>query len=394
MNIIMAVSSSNRFCGAFRNVYNLSKGLADRDNKVTLLSVGVDPEDFLIPEEARENFNVNILKGHRLGKRIFPFAAISFCFKYLRDSDIIYLNGHRNSLSLVISIFAIFLKIPYVIVPKSTLPVDLSKTPKQRFKKKLYDKIIGRWIIMKATYVGAISNREIKDMREYGISESSIRRVNSGIDVGAMINTMAPGHFRKKYNIQDKYLIVYLGRIDPFKGINHLVEAFSVLEGRKSCSLIIAGPDVGYRPQLEAIVEELGLSKEVFFTGPLEGDEKMSFLRDADLVFYAGRFESFGLVAFESIFSGTPVIVSKNTDCGEMIKKANAGFLVDYGNVTDIKSTIEHIRNHSEESCEKVQNGKEYVEQFMTFERVSADLENTLKEARDEFCMNSRAVVK
>lgn len=386
MKILMAVSSANRFCGGFQNTYNFGRGLADRSHQVTVLSVRLNSNDVKVSEKRKDGLTVCLLKGHKAFGRMFTFAIIPYCRKYLPETDVIYLNGHRNFLSLVMGIFANFYKVPYIIVTKSTLSINLSKTWRQRLLKKVYDKLIGRWLVMNATCVGAVSDREIKDILDYGVAASSIKKVRSGsVSLQALTNTASPGYFREKLNLADKYLIAYVGRIDHFKGLGHLVEAFSMLNDRDLYSVLIAGPDDGFKNELTCLIQALGLTKCVHFVGVLEGEEKFAFYKDVDLVYYAGRFESFGRVALEAIWSETPVIVSKNTDCGEFLGKANGAFLVDYGDVSELKKTITHIRKNPEEASQKIKDGKQYIEDFLSVDKVAVELENTLETIKNKY---------
>ena len=66
----------------------------------------------------------------------------------------------------------------------------------------------------------AISNREIKDYQNYGIKKKNIVKIPNGIDADHYLKNYSPYIFRKKYNLNSKKIILFIGRIEVVKDSN------------------------------------------------------------------------------------------------------------------------------------------------------------------------------
>lgn len=113
-------------------------------------------------------------------------------------------------------------------------------------------------------------------------------------------------------------IILYVGRFDPRKGIETLVRACHQYQTTQNepFKLIIAGgsdpnkTDGQERQRIEALVEELGLTKQTAFPGQLSHDILPLYYASADVCVIPSHYEPFGLVAIEAMACGTPVIAS------------------------------------------------------------------------------------
>ena len=105
-------------------------------------------------------------------------------------------------------------------------------------------------------------------------------------------------------------LIIYVGRMDPYKNVPLLVEAFARVKA--SCPfpvrLKIIGPKDPRYPEAERRAAELGLSGDVAFTGFVSSAELAEAYRTADLLAHPSRYEGFGLQLVEAMAAGTPVL--------------------------------------------------------------------------------------
>ena len=147
---------------------------------------------------------------------------------------------------------------------------------------------------------------------------------------------------------------MFLGRIHWIKGIDILTEAFARVTARRPDALLaIAGPDDGYRGTLETLSARLGIQDRVLFTGFLGGAHKLSALVDADVVVQTSRYEQGAWAPIEAVLCGTPIIVSDNSGAGEDVRRMDAGYLVEFGNVGDLAGKIEHVLDRPEEARAK-----------------------------------------
>jgi glycosyltransferase involved in cell wall biosynthesis len=92
--------------------------------------------------------------------------------------------------------------------------------------------------------------------------------------------------------------------------------------------LVMTGPDqTGWRPELEALAERLGVATRVHWTGPLYGDAKWGALYGAQAFALPSHQENFGIAVAEALGCGTPVLISNQVDIWREIEGAGAGFV-------------------------------------------------------------------
>jgi glycogen synthase len=127
--------------------------------------------------------------------------------------------------------------------------------------------------------------------------------------------------------------LVYLGRLEEIpKGLDLLLEALAML--RTGPSLTIAGDGPG-RAGVEERIARMGLAERVTLIGRVGGRDKWDLLASATVVVVPSRYESFGLVALESLAVGTPVVAFAIPSlqeiilpgCGVLVEPFDAGAL-------------------------------------------------------------------
>jgi len=104
--------------------------------------------------------------------------------------------------------------------------------------------------------------------------------------------------------------------------------------------LVIAGSDMGTEQQLRRIAGRLGLEHRTVFAGVLEGASRLDALADADVTVYPTQDEIFGLVPLEAILCGTPVVVSDDCGCGEVIGRTGGGVVAPFGDIDAFAAAI------------------------------------------------------
>jgi glycosyltransferase involved in cell wall biosynthesis len=121
--------------------------------------------------------------------------------------------------------------------------------------------------------------------------------------------------------------VLFLGRLEiAQKGLDVLLEAWSTVHGKMPGRLLLAGdgPDAG---ELERLVVRRGVQESVAFIGRVDPDERLALLRSARVTVMPSRFETFGLVALESLAVGTPVVAT-DIDCLRDVVAPGPGVLV------------------------------------------------------------------
>jgi len=126
-------------------------------------------------------------------------------------------------------------------------------------------------------------------------------------------------------------LILYVGRIDPLKGLDRLLVALAGLKDRRGLQLAVAGGDDGRQPELgrlKSLAGRLGIRDQVLFLGRVPHESLPLYYSAADFLVLPSYHESFGLVALESLACGRPVVAARVGGLETIIHQGQNGWLV------------------------------------------------------------------
>jgi phosphatidyl-myo-inositol alpha-mannosyltransferase len=137
----------------------------------------------------------------------------------------------------------------------------------------------------------------------------------------------------------DRPHVLYVGRLEPRKGVEHLVRAMAQVQQRvPAASLVIVGDGSG-RGGLARVAREVGAS--VRFAGRIADDDLPAYFQAADLVCSpALGGESFGIVLLEAMASGRPVVASRIEGYEALVGAANAAVLVPPGDAAALAAEL------------------------------------------------------
>ena len=139
-------------------------------------------------------------------------------------------------------------------------------------------------------------------------------------------------------------MILFVGRIEPLKGIDTLLEAVALLKQEKiprsgPLCLAVIGGDSDDTPErasqemarLHELRDRLGVEDTVTFLGRRDQDTLQYYYSAAEVVVVPSHYESFGLVALESMACGTPVVASETGGLVFLVRDGETGFHVPAG---------------------------------------------------------------
>jgi glycosyltransferase involved in cell wall biosynthesis len=143
---------------------------------------------------------------------------------------------------------------------------------------------------------------------------------------------------RKKLGLPlDRKIIVFIGRINPVKGVGYLLEAMKEL---KDIKLKIIGFGMIEKYKKQAKEEKLS---NVEFLGPIFGSKKLLWLSAADALVLPSSKEGAPVSVMEALARNLPVVVSDVGGVRLMIKQRREGIIIQPRNTKDIIKAIREI---------------------------------------------------
>ncbi len=137
--------------------------------------------------------------------------------------------------------------------------------------------------------------------------------------------------------------VVFVGRLDPVKGVPLLLEAFARARAAHPAARLTIVGDGPARPALEARAQALGLGAAVAFLGYRAQAEVAGILAAADLLVLPSFAEGVPVVLMEAMASRLPVIASRVAGVPELVEDGVSGFLTPPGDLDTLTDRLERL---------------------------------------------------
>ena len=150
---------------------------------------------------------------------------------------------------------------------------------------------------------------------------------------------------------QNGPLLLFVGRFVPSKGLDRLLEAITLLKNNPPVRLmIVGGEDLESTDarKFRKLAKELGIQNQVSFQGRIEQRELPIYYSAADVLVVPSRYESFGLVALESLACGTPVVSTRVGAMESILQEGRTGHLVNSNTTQSLAEGIKSFASVSQ----------------------------------------------
>ena len=247
-----------------------------------------------------------------------PFRVILRAISQLRQADVLHLSMITYPSSFVMAILNSWLVgKPMLWSSRGDLdPPMLQRSPR---KKAAVIKLINTFV-----------NKDLLWFHSTCDAETEYIRGNFGQDAKVI---QIPNYMElpERIKVPKEKFFLYIGRIDPKKAIENLIQAAAqsaaFLSGEFTLK-IVGDYYNDYGHGLVQQVENLGLTQKIRFLGHRDGREKEEILASAWFTFMPSHTENFGIVVMEGLAQGTPAVASTGTPW-KILEERDAGYWVD-----------------------------------------------------------------
>jgi D-inositol-3-phosphate glycosyltransferase len=189
------------------------------------------------------------------------------------------------------------------------------------------------------------------------------------------------GEARRWTGLNGHPIVLFVGRIQPLKGVDVAIEALSLTdETAEPAHLVVIGGPSGTeggaeQQRLAQLTEARGISDRVHFIPPVSRQQLATFYQAADAVIMPSRSETFGLVAAEAQACGVPVIAADVGGLAYVIEDGTSGILIQGHNPADYAAAIDQVLRDRGLATKLSQGAVEHAERFSWDATVSRLLE-------------------
>ena len=373
LHVIPSVSEGSG--GPAQAIFPMLRALQAQGVEVLLITTDADLElNEILPAQINYKNVPTLFFSSQLGNSFKYSRSLSVWLdENVAKFDLVHVHAVFNHACIAAAKACRKFDVPYVVRPLGTL--DPWSMQQKRLKKRLFWAITGRSMLKNSAMVHYTSEAEKTR------TESSLK-LGRGVVVPLGVDSQrtdvlsdvspGPGGLRKT----PRPYVLVMSRLDPKKGLPLLIRSFLSLRNEERFSdwrLVIAGDgNPEYRDHLENIVREANATNLVEFTGWLNGDQKISYLQNAELLALTSYQENFGICVMEAMAYGVPVLVSPHVDLSMEVLQANAGWVVEVDELSITKGLDEALSSKEERNC-RGKAGQEVAKAF-SWDRIGADL--------------------
>jgi len=358
---------ATQFGGIVFLAVDLAQEISEMGHNVTIYTTDLDfsngPNKFnkKLPRiEKFEKFLIN--RTHVWFSLKLFFVNTSMSKEIENDKpDIIHTIGLRSFQSIIAWRVSKKLNIPLVVSDQGGLTTHPFLAESGFFLKTLYkiqDFFIKK-IINDASVISVANEYEQKIFSSLN-KKSRIEIIRNGVNLKKLVSKH---NFKEKYQINSNF-ILFVGRFSKSKGIETLLNAFSIVKNELKDSeihLVIMGVDFGYQAEMEKLIKKLNLSEEIKVIKNPPRDDVISAYGESEFLVLPSQWELSPLVPLESFAFKKPVISTNSHGIPYTVQNNKNGILVEPENSLELSNAIVKLLNDSELREKLGQSGYNFV---------------------------------
>ena len=291
----------------------------------------------------------------------------------MHSCDLVHIHELWHYPHWIAARVAIESRVPYVVSPHGEFSAWALR--QKRVAKRAYAPILLWPSLRRTNAIHALSEAEVQQVRDFGVS-APVHLIPNGVPVDlTQTDRDKRASVQMFSELRDRAVVLFLGRLQPQKGPDVLVEAWSHLARQcPTAHLLLAGPaDARMDAALKARAQELGLTASITFAGPLYGARKAAAMAGADLFVLPSRSEGQSVALLEALAAGLPVVVTPPANFPD-VGVADVGVVAPLEPAALAKAMLE-LLSQPDRATAMGARGRDLVRQRFTWPRVAAQVQ-------------------
>lgn len=195
------------------------------------------------------------------------------------------------------------------------------------------------------------------------------------VDVGEGVDLA--GYGPPSEGERDPNLLLYLGRVKKYKGLDVLIRALHLLKDRFPAARLEVAGSGDDSPRLRSVAEQMGIGGRVKFLGRVSEAEKIALYRRASVALNSSLKEGWGLTSIEANGCGTPVVASDVPGLCDSVRDGITGYLVPFGDAEAMADRIGRILGDAQLAAKLQQQSLDWARSH-TWDKVADRTEEVL----------------
>ncbi len=369
---IVNVISDTNIGGAGKCLINFCKNFDKTKFEIAII---LPKESKLIKELA--NTGVKIIEIDGLKDKSWDFKSLFKLIKILREESPDIVHTHSSVTARIAAKFVKDCKI--VFTRHSVFPVS-------NFSKSMLGKAISKFINeFFSDRIIAVADAAKENLTDTGVAPEKIDVILNGVDKVEETTAEQKQKLRKKLGIKDdEHVIGILARLEKVKGHEFFIDAAKLIINEKKikAKFLILGTGLE-EENLKKKVKELGLEKNIIFTGFIENVKDYLNIFDVQVNCSYGT-EATSLALLEGMSLGIPAVVTDYGGNSGVIKNGENGYLVPIKSSRDTADAIVRILTNNDLREYMHRRSKEIYEEKFTVETYTKNIERIYEEMEEE----------
>lgn len=366
MKIAFVISTFPPKVGGMGQVaFEEAKRLSESGHEITVFTLSYSDSKFV-----NKNFKVVQMRSLRIGDAGYAPQL----FFYLKGFDLVHLHYPFYGADFVVLLAKLIWKIRYVVTyHMDAKPVGFLKNSIKFFS----DNIFGKLVLAKANKIIVVDDKKKSQFSLLSsISDDKIAIVPNSVDSDIFCPTQVSANELGLRKLENKKILLFVGNLLAVKRLDLVILAMHELQNEDLVLLVVGG---GYQEsEYKQLAVKLNLSDQIYFLGKINEKKLMAkYYSLSDITVVPSDYESFSLVATESLSCGTPVIASRIPGLVGRVEDNKDGLFFKNGDFHDLANKINLFFGFSEK--EQLNFGEDARQKMINSYTWSQHVDDLLK---------------